>query len=82
MFIYRPARRQLFIHTSDDHPLNFIRATKWSPAKKKRILPNLFNGDYDAHYARDDCEALLKICIAYGEEFVEYVDTHAVKFPF
>lgn len=113
----RPARRQLFIHTSDDHPLNFIRATKWSPAKKKRILPNLFkrsnegdwlfnnhfsiayfrekgafkldsmykqllSGDYDAHYARDDCEALLKICIAYGEEFVEYVDTHAVKFPF
>uniref|UniRef100_A0A0R3RSB0 Exonuclease domain-containing protein n=1 Tax=Elaeophora elaphi TaxID=1147741 RepID=A0A0R3RSB0_9BILA len=113
----RPARRRLFTQTSDDHPLNFIRTTKWSPAKKKRVRPNLFkrsnegdwvfnnhfsvayfhekgvfklesmykqllNGDYDAHYAIDDCEALLKICIAYGEEFVEYVDTHAVKFPF
>ncbi|EFO23863.2 hypothetical protein LOAG_04618 [Loa loa] len=113
----RPARRQLFIQTSDDHPLNFIRTTKWSPAKKKRVRPNLFkrsnqgdwvfnnhfslayfhekgafklksmykqllNGDYSAHYSRDDCEALLKICIAYGEEFVDYVDTHAVKFPF
>lgn len=42
----------------------------------------LLNGDYDAHFARDDCEALSKICIAYGEEFVEYVDKHAVKFPF
>ncbi|CAG9531039.1 unnamed protein product [Cercopithifilaria johnstoni] len=113
----RFARRRLFIQTPDDHPLNFIRTTKWSPAKKKRVLPNLFkrssegdwvfnnhfsvayfhekgafklesmykqllSGDYDAHFARDDCEALLKICIAYGEEFVEYVDTHAVKFPF
>ncbi|VDK72852.1 unnamed protein product [Onchocerca ochengi] len=115
--IKRPPRRQLFTETSDDHPLNFIRTTKWSPAKKKRVRPNLFkrsnegdwmfnnhfsiayfrekgafklesmykqllSGDYDAHYAREDCEALLKICIAYGEEFVEYVDTHAVKFPF
>ncbi|KAL3985951.1 hypothetical protein ACH3XW_40760 [Acanthocheilonema viteae] len=113
----RPARRQLFTQTSDDHPLNFIRMTKWSPAKKKRVRPNLFkrsgegdwvfnnhfsvayfhekgafklesmykqllSDDYDAHFARNDCEALLKICVAYGEEFVEYVDTHAVKFPF
>ncbi|KAM3716533.1 Breast cancer metastasis-suppressor 1-like protein-A [Dirofilaria immitis] len=111
--IKRPARRQLF--TSDDHPLNFIRTTKWSPAKKKRVRPNLFkrsnegewmfnnhfsvsyfrekgafklesmykqllNGNYDAHYARDDCEALLKICMAYGEEFVEYVDSHAMAY--
>uniref|UniRef100_A0A915PY34 Exonuclease domain-containing protein n=1 Tax=Setaria digitata TaxID=48799 RepID=A0A915PY34_9BILA len=113
----RPDRKQLSAETLDDHPLNFIRTTEWSPAKKKRIRPNLFkrsregdwmfnnhfsltyfhekgafklesmykqllSGDYNAHYARDDCEALLKICITYGEEFVGYVDTHAVKFPF
>lgn len=46
------------------------------------VFFQLLSGDYDAHFARDDCEALLKICIAYGEEFMEYVDAHAVKFPF
>ncbi|VDN02381.1 unnamed protein product [Thelazia callipaeda] len=121
-----PAKRQLFAGTTDDHPLNNIRTAKWSPAKKKRIRPDLFkrsskgnwlfnnhfsiayfrekgafklesiykqakctpsltsvlNDEYDAHHAVDDCEALLKICIAYGREFIEYVEMNAAKFPF
>ncbi|VDN17184.1 unnamed protein product [Gongylonema pulchrum] len=36
---FRPTKRQFF---AGDHPLNFIRTKQWSPAKKKRVQPNLF----------------------------------------
>ncbi|KHN83958.1 hypothetical protein Tcan_04417 [Toxocara canis] len=42
----------------------------------------LINGPFDAHFAQDDCEALLQVCMAYGQEFIDYVDAKAAPFPF
>ncbi|KJH49314.1 hypothetical protein DICVIV_04578 [Dictyocaulus viviparus] len=107
-------RRRLFTElTVSDHPLLFLNAEEWSPAKRRRILPNFFkriNGGrwdfnrsiaqmntknklstiyetvlksgYDAHYAQDDANALLQVCLAYGKEFMDYVDNKAADFPF
>ncbi|KHN83959.1 hypothetical protein Tcan_04418 [Toxocara canis] len=110
------AKRRLF-DIADDHPLKFMRISKWSPAKKRRVRSNFFsrlndgdwvfdghvsmqyfrekgvfkleqmykeliNGPFDAHFAQDDCEALLQVCMAYGQEFIDYVDAKAAPFPF
>ncbi|VDM43031.1 unnamed protein product [Toxocara canis] len=162
--VFSSAKRRLF-DIADDHPLKFMRISKWSPAKKRRVRSNFFsqkpdilrrsdiqtktryfisflcrrlndgdwvfdghvsmqyfrekgvfkleqmykevllfifllyvfgmsqktmakaaifliNGPFDAHFAQDDCEALLQVCMAYGQEFIDYVDAKAAPFPF
>uniref|UniRef100_A0A914RYT7 DNA-directed DNA polymerase n=1 Tax=Parascaris equorum TaxID=6256 RepID=A0A914RYT7_PAREQ len=45
-------------------------------------LLQLINGPFEAHFAQDDCEALLQVCMAYGQEFIDYVDAKATSFPY
>lgn len=45
-------------------------------------LLQLINGPFEAHFAQDDCEALLQVCMAYGQEFIDYVDAKAAPFPY
>uniref|UniRef100_A0A915BF23 Exonuclease domain-containing protein n=1 Tax=Parascaris univalens TaxID=6257 RepID=A0A915BF23_PARUN len=110
------AKRRLF-DIAYNHPLQFVRTSQWSPAKKKRVRSNFFqrlndgdwvfdghvsmqyfrekgvfkleqmykeliNGPFEAHFAQDDCEALLQVCMAYGQEFIDYVDAKATSFPY
>ncbi|CAJ0591772.1 unnamed protein product [Cylicocyclus nassatus] len=109
------SRRRLFDKElpHNDHPLLFMNAEEWSPAKIRRIRPEFFRRQldgrwdfnrtvaqektknkltiiyetilksvYDAHYAQDDTEALLQVCLAYGKEFLDYADNKAADFPF
>ncbi|ETN69962.1 hypothetical protein NECAME_14974 [Necator americanus] len=108
-------RRRLFDEELQqiDHPLLFLNAEEWSPAKRRRIRPDFFKrliggrwefnrtvaqmntrnklttiyetvlkDEYNAHYAQDDTEALLQVCLAYGKEFLDYADNRAADFPF
>ncbi|KIH62606.1 hypothetical protein ANCDUO_07112 [Ancylostoma duodenale] len=108
-------RRRLFEEElqHSDHPLLFLNAEEWSPAKRRRIRPEFFKrlmggrwdfnrtvaqmntknklttiyetvlkAQYDAHYAQDDTEALMQVCLAYGKEFLDYADNKAADFPF
>uniref|UniRef100_A0A0N5AX22 Exonuclease domain-containing protein n=1 Tax=Syphacia muris TaxID=451379 RepID=A0A0N5AX22_9BILA len=47
----------------------------------EEMYRQLTSRDFDAHHAQDDCEALMQICIAYGQDFLNYVDRHASRFP-
>ncbi|KAJ1373472.1 hypothetical protein KIN20_035877 [Parelaphostrongylus tenuis] len=108
-------RRRLFDAEPpvNDHPLLFLNAEEWSPAKRRRVRPEFFKrttggrwdfnrsvaqmstrnklttiyeavlkGEYDAHFAQDDADALLQVCLAYGSEFLDYADNKAADFPF
>ncbi|VDK22744.1 unnamed protein product [Anisakis simplex] len=46
------------------------------------MYKDLINKPLEAHYAQEDCEALLQVCMAYGQEFIDYVDSKAVPFPY
>ncbi|CAD6186748.1 unnamed protein product [Caenorhabditis auriculariae] len=46
------------------------------------VYKDVIKGPYDAHYAQDDSEALLQICLAYGVDFLNYADNRAADFPF
>lgn len=37
---------------------------------------------YGAHFTQDDAEALMQVCVAYGQEFRDYIDYKAAHFPF
>ncbi|MFH4974961.1 hypothetical protein AB6A40_001670 [Gnathostoma spinigerum] len=50
--------------------------------KLSNLYEQLIGVKFDSHHAQDDCEALMFVCIAYAEEFLEYVDQRAVEFPF
>ncbi len=44
-YLFRGARRRLFADVSppaDDHPVQIMRTSQWSPAKKARLSSNLF----------------------------------------
>lgn len=44
------------------------------------IYRRLFDSEYKAHRAEEDCTALLTICGHYGSKFVEWADTFATSF--
>ena len=99
-------RRRLSFEISGDHPLHYVKTSRWSPAKKIRLEPNFFRRSsegewefdnhfalqyftkkgvfrledmyyqltkrrFNAHFAQDDCEALLQICLFYGKDFLD-----------
>lgn len=80
----------LYLFSSDTYySLNFrkVSESKWefNELKAKEYffrgnfkLENLFKqvtkSQYNAHHAHADCEALLQVCLAYGEEFGAYMD--------
>lgn len=111
------AKRALFMDApSQPHPMDFMRKDRWSPAKRRRINPELFmkssqgHWDYNSfaarrelvtrgtfrldalftrlfsapfknHRAQADSEALLQVCLAYGLDFLSFVDRNSSAFP-
>uniref|UniRef100_A0AC35TKB9 Exonuclease domain-containing protein n=1 Tax=Rhabditophanes sp. KR3021 TaxID=114890 RepID=A0AC35TKB9_9BILA len=43
---------------------------------QKLLYDTIIGGHFDAHRASADTEAILKICMAYGKDFVKYVDNN------
>uniref|UniRef100_A0A1I7YVB6 Exonuclease domain-containing protein n=1 Tax=Steinernema glaseri TaxID=37863 RepID=A0A1I7YVB6_9BILA len=46
------------------------------------LFKQLTNNNYDAHFAQDDCVALLQISILYGRDFVNYADNFSKELPY
>ncbi|CAI5452235.1 unnamed protein product [Caenorhabditis angaria] len=46
------------------------------------LFEQLVGGQFVAHYAQQDCEALMQVCITYAEDFCNFVDQNAAEFPF
>ncbi|KAK6042011.1 hypothetical protein COOONC_20484 [Cooperia oncophora] len=50
--------------------------------KLTTIYETVLKKHFTAHYAQDDTEALMQVCLAYGKEFLDYADNKAADFPF
>ncbi|KAK6023579.1 hypothetical protein OSTOST_10631 [Ostertagia ostertagi] len=50
--------------------------------KLTTIYETVLKKQFTAHYAQDDTEALMQVCLAYGKEFVDYADNKSADFPF
>ncbi|KHJ74922.1 hypothetical protein OESDEN_25462 [Oesophagostomum dentatum] len=63
---------------------DFNRTVAQMSTKNKltTIYETILKSEYDAHFAQDDTEALLQVCLAYGKEFLDYADNKAADFPF
>uniref|UniRef100_A0AC35TGH5 Exonuclease domain-containing protein n=1 Tax=Rhabditophanes sp. KR3021 TaxID=114890 RepID=A0AC35TGH5_9BILA len=46
------------------------------------LFRTIIGRHYNDHHASADTEALMKICMAYGKDFVRYLDEKRDKFPF
>jgi len=42
--------------------------------KLENLFKQVTKSQYNAHHAHADCEALLQVCVAYGEDFGTYMD--------
>lgn len=49
--------------------------------KLPTLYDHIFRQKYDAHRAQEDAFALLQVCLAYGEQFVKYLEKQAVPLP-
>uniref|UniRef100_A0AC34QX85 Exonuclease domain-containing protein n=1 Tax=Panagrolaimus sp. JU765 TaxID=591449 RepID=A0AC34QX85_9BILA len=47
--------------------------------KLETLYKNITKSDYNAHYAYDDCQALMQVCLAYGKDFADYMDAKREK---
>ncbi|KAI6199744.1 hypothetical protein M3Y96_00659300 [Aphelenchoides besseyi] len=47
----------------------------------RTLYHDVVNGSYNEHYAYDDCIALLRVGLSYGQTFVDYVDECSIKLP-
>ncbi|KAI6237090.1 hypothetical protein M3Y95_00228300 [Aphelenchoides besseyi] len=47
----------------------------------RTLYHDVVNGTYNEHYAYDDCIALLRVGLSYGQTFVDYVDEWSIKLP-
>lgn len=50
--------------------------------KLANMYHELVNGEFDAHRAQADGEALLQVCLAFGKDFLDYADKNRAEFPF
>ncbi|XGW02907.1 hypothetical protein V3C99_014718 [Haemonchus contortus] len=50
--------------------------------KLTTIYETVLKSQYNAHFAQDDTEALMQVCLAYGKDFLDYTDNKAADFPF
>ncbi|CAP36319.2 Protein CBG19000 [Caenorhabditis briggsae] len=46
------------------------------------LYEQLVGGKYSAHYAQQDTEALMHVCLSYGNEFTQYLNENASAVPF
>ncbi|KAF1751426.1 hypothetical protein GCK72_017980 [Caenorhabditis remanei] len=46
------------------------------------LYEQLVGGEYSAHYAQQDAEALMHVCLSYGNEFTQYVNESASPIPY
>ncbi|CAL2045489.1 unnamed protein product [Caenorhabditis brenneri] len=46
------------------------------------LYKQLVGGEYTAHYAQEDAEALMHVCLSYGIDFTEYAHNAASALPF
>lgn len=59
---------------------NSGREGRKMPYRQPVIYSRLFDSEYEAHRAEEDCIALLTICGHYGSKLVEWADTFATSF--
>uniref|UniRef100_A0A914M119 Uncharacterized protein n=1 Tax=Meloidogyne incognita TaxID=6306 RepID=A0A914M119_MELIC len=65
---------------------NSHQAKRETVGRGKRTLLALqerffVNGLFSSHRAQGDAEALLQCCLAYGDDFLSYMDKHRAAFP-
>uniref|UniRef100_A0A1I7TFJ4 Exonuclease domain-containing protein n=1 Tax=Caenorhabditis tropicalis TaxID=1561998 RepID=A0A1I7TFJ4_9PELO len=46
------------------------------------LFEQLVGGKYNAHYAQQDTEALMHVCLSYGNDFTQYANESASAIPF
>lgn len=46
------------------------------------LYEQLVGGKYTAHYAQQDAEALMHVCLSYGNEFTQYANESASAIPY
>uniref|UniRef100_A0AC34FDM0 Exonuclease domain-containing protein n=1 Tax=Panagrolaimus sp. ES5 TaxID=591445 RepID=A0AC34FDM0_9BILA len=54
------------------------------PQKRKAPVvgsKSISKSSYDAHHALDDCHALMQVSLAYGEDFLNYMENRKEKIP-
>ena len=49
--------------------------------KLANMFTELLNESFDSHRAQADCEALLQVCLAFGKDFLDYIDKNRAEFP-
>ncbi|KAE9548525.1 hypothetical protein FO519_008268 [Halicephalobus sp. NKZ332] len=49
--------------------------------KLESLFKQVTKSQYNAHHAHADCEALLQVCLAYGDEFGSYMDRKKEEIP-
>ncbi|WKY11037.1 hypothetical protein Q1695_002964 [Nippostrongylus brasiliensis] len=85
---WSPAKRRRirpeFFKRIDGGRWDFNRSIAQMNTRNKltTIYETVLKSEYDAHYAQDDTEALIQVCLAYGKEFVDYADSKAADFPY
>ncbi len=55
---------------------------KGGQCKLEKLYADLVGTSYRAHHAEDDCVALMRVTIAYGQDFIGYVDRNSYQLPF
>ncbi|CAI2353616.1 unnamed protein product [Caenorhabditis sp. 36 PRJEB53466] len=50
--------------------------------KLEIIYKEVVGGEYTAHYAQQDAEALMHTCLSYGNDFTKFADVFAAPIPF
>uniref|UniRef100_A0A914Z6T8 Exonuclease domain-containing protein n=1 Tax=Panagrolaimus superbus TaxID=310955 RepID=A0A914Z6T8_9BILA len=49
--------------------------------KLESLYKQISKSSYDAHHALDDCHALMQVSLAYGEDFINYMENRKEKIP-
>jgi hypothetical protein len=68
-----PAGRALHAGQTNQHSISII-LTNYFPSQ-------LFSAPFKNHRAQADSEALLQVCLAYGLDFLSFVDRNSSAFP-
>lgn len=85
---WSPAKRRRvrpeYFKRIDGGRWDFNRTVAQMNTKNKltTIYETVLKAEYNAHFAQDDTEALIQVCLAYGKEFLDYADNKAADFPF
>ncbi|KAI6227480.1 Exodeoxyribonuclease III [Aphelenchoides fujianensis] len=89
--LWSPAKRRrlspAYFQRSEEGDWKFARGTAnqhfftRGHFKLGTLYNEIFNGEFAAHHAYDDCVAMMRVCLAYGHDGLEYLDTRAVRLP-